>query len=274
MAYTSGEATTRMDRTGRDTSAGRLDYLGHATARVELGGTTVLTDPLLSRWIGPIRRQVPGPDPTLLESVDAIAVSHLHHDHLDLRSIRRVARGRLVIVPSGSERLVRRAGASEVRGMSPGDRVEVGELTISAVTALHDPRRTPLGARAQPVGFVFESAGTRAYFAGDTEPFPGMSDLGPLDLALMPVWGWGPTLGEGHLDPAEAAGVLPLLRPRLAVPIHWGTYFPVGLRRRWGDRLSEPPLEFARLASEQAPDVRVEVLEPGEGIDFGQTSAR
>jgi L-ascorbate metabolism protein UlaG (beta-lactamase superfamily) len=159
-----------------------------------------------------------------------------------------------------------------VRGVSPGDTVVFGDLRITAVQALHDPRRTPLGARAQPLGFVFESGGTRAYFAGDTDAFPEMREFGPLDLALVPVWGWGPTLGDGHLDPRGASRVLPLLRPRIAVPIHWGTYFPLALRLGWGHRLSEPPLEFARLAAREAPEVEVRVLQPGESTDFGQTA--
>ncbi|MGH2984054.1 MAG: MBL fold metallo-hydrolase, partial [Solirubrobacterales bacterium] len=56
------------------------------------------------------------------------------------------------------------------------------------------------------------------------------------------------------------------LRPRLAVPVHWGTFYPVGLRRVFPRRLSQPPLEFARLARELAPDVRVRVLQPGSAL--------
>jgi L-ascorbate metabolism protein UlaG (beta-lactamase superfamily) len=81
------------------------------------------------------------------------------------------------------------------------------------------------------------------------------------------VWGWGPSLGSGHLDPERAAEALALLRPRLAVPIHWGTLFPriVPDRRQ---RLSDPPHELARAAARLAPDVEVRVLAPGEGIDL------
>jgi L-ascorbate metabolism protein UlaG (beta-lactamase superfamily) len=97
-----------------------------------------------------------------------------------------------------------------------------------------------------------------------------MESLAPLDLALLPVWGWGPSLGEGHLDPRAAARALTLLRPRVAVPIHWGTYFPVPLGLRGHDRLEEPPREFATHAAAVAPDVEVRILEPGEGFDLGQ----
>jgi L-ascorbate metabolism protein UlaG (beta-lactamase superfamily) len=82
-------------------------------------------------------------------------------------------------------------------------------------------------------------------------------------VALLPIWGWGPSVGSGHLDPERAARALTLLRPRLAVPIHWGTFYPVGLRRLRPDPLVRPPLEFARLARDLAPDVEVRVLQPG-----------
>ena len=62
------------------------------------------------------------------------------------------------------------------------------------------------------------------YFAGDTDLFEGMATLAPdLEIALVPIWGWGPSLGPGHLDPRRAAEALRLLQPLLAVPIHWET---------------------------------------------------
>ena len=59
-----------------------------------------------------------------------------------------------------------------------------------------------------------------------------------------------------------------MLRPRLAVPIHWGTFYPIGLRRLRPEPLTEPPLEFARLAAELAPEVEVRVLQPGSETEL------
>ena len=103
------------------------------------------------------------------------------------------------------------------------------------------------------------------YFAGDTDLFPGMADIAPgLDVALLPIWGWGPTLGAGHLDPLRAAEALVMLRPRLAIPIHWGTYAPaVMLRAFRRSFLARPPHDFVRAARRLAPDVQVRVLAPG-----------
>lgn len=70
----------------------------------------------------------------------------------------------------------------------------------------------------------------RTYFAGDTGLFDTMAEeVGPCDAALLPVGGWGPFLGDGHLNPARAAQALARLAPRAAVPIHYGTYWPIGM---------------------------------------------
>jgi L-ascorbate metabolism protein UlaG (beta-lactamase superfamily) len=116
------------------------------------------------------------------------------------------------------------------------------------------------------VGYVIRADGWSVYFAGDTDLFDGMSECGPVDLALLPIWGWGMSVGEGHLDPPRAARALELIRPRIAVPIHWGTFFPLGLRRLRPQFLSEPAREFERLAAQRAPDVDVRVVLPGSEI--------
>ncbi|HZA59598.1 MAG TPA: MBL fold metallo-hydrolase [Solirubrobacterales bacterium] len=250
-------------------TAGRLRYVGHATVDLEVGGTRVVTDPVLRARIGPLRRYGARPDPGILDAADVIAVSHLHHDHLDLPSLRRFPPDIPVIVPRGAGALAARAGAREVLELVVGEEVVVGDLTVRAVPAEHDDRRGPLGPSARPLGYVFESHGLRAYFAGDTDLFAGMAELRPLDLALLPVWGWGPTLGAGHMDPAAAARALDILRPGLAIPIHWGTFFPVGLRRLRPGRLTGPPVDFAQRARSEAPGVPVQVLQPGGETLFG-----
>jgi L-ascorbate metabolism protein UlaG (beta-lactamase superfamily) len=96
-----------------------------------------------------------------------------------------------------------------------------------------------------------------------------MGDLGPVDVGLVPIWGWGPGLGAGHLDPAQAAEAVALLRPGLVVPIHWGTYFPIHLGLRGApDFVGLPPAEFVAAVERIAPDVLVRVLRPGQSLDL------
>lgn len=238
----------------------RLTWLGHATVQLELAGARLLTDPLLRLRVAHLRRQVPVPPST--GPTDAVLISHLHRDHLDLPSLKRVDASARVIVPRGGAAPVRRTGR-EVVELSAGEAVDVGDARVLAVPADHDGRRSPVSAPTESVGYVVEGSGLRVYFAGDTDVFGGMAELGPLDVALLPVWGWGPSLGPGHMDPEAAARAAELLRPRLAVPIHWGTYLQVGLRDR-ARLLHEPPRRFATRCAELGIDVRL--LEPGGSL--------
>jgi L-ascorbate metabolism protein UlaG (beta-lactamase superfamily) len=241
----------------------KLTWLGHATVMLETAGARLVTDPVLRSRVAHLRRHAAAP-PELGE-VDAVLLSHLHHDHLDVPSLRML--GAPVLAPPGAQRALRRLGR-EVREIGVGEEAEVGDARVTAVTALHDGRRWPLTERHDDdaIGYVVEAGGERVYFAGDTEVFDGMRDMGHLDVALVPIWGWGPSLGPGHMNPEEAAGALALLRPTVAVPIHWGTFLPIGLRRRHGHLLRDPVEEFTEHAARAAPDVRVEVLQPGESL--------
>jgi L-ascorbate metabolism protein UlaG (beta-lactamase superfamily) len=240
-----------------------LTYIGHATTLLRLDQASILTDPILRTWLGPLRRQGRRPEPDLPKLPDAVLISHLHRDHLDLRSLRRLPATTPLVVPKGAARWAGRAGADQVWELGRGETISVGGAEVTAVPAVHDGRRDRWGTQIEPLGYLIRGGGRTVYFAGDTDLFPGMSQLGPLDLALLPVWGWGASVGIGHLDPEGAARALRLLRPRIAVPIHWGTFYPIGLRRLRPEPLVEPPLEFARLARELAPEVEVRVLEPG-----------
>ena len=250
------------------TTMDRVLYVGHATVLLELGGVRLLTDPMLRGRLGHLRRHGAPPDPSVAEEIDAVLISHMHFDHLDLPSLRRLGAGTRLIVSRGAGHFLERKGFTNVVELGVGDAVELRDARVTAVAAKHEGRRHAFASPVETVGYRV-SASREVYFVGDTELHPGMSEsAGGLDLALLPVWGWGPALGPGHLDPGEAARAAALLRPRLAVPIHWGTLFPVGLARWRGRLLRDPPREFAARASELAPDVDVRVLEPGEWLDL------
>jgi L-ascorbate metabolism protein UlaG (beta-lactamase superfamily) len=231
---------------------------------IELGGVRLLTDPLLRGRVVHLRRHGPPPEPP--GQVDAVLISHLHYDHLDLPSLRMVQDQRpRLLVPRGAGAFLRRKGLDGVEELAAGAHARIGDVEVRATPAEHDNRRRPLGPRAEAIGFVLSGA-KRVYFAGDTELFPGMSDIAPLELALLPVAGWAPKTGPGHMDPHAAARAAALLRPRVAVPIHWGTFHP-----RWTKPdawFSEPPRAFAAELAERAPEIEACLLAPGESLEL------
>jgi L-ascorbate metabolism protein UlaG (beta-lactamase superfamily) len=202
-----------------------------------------------------------------------VLVSHLHHDHLDLGSLRLLGQPRL-IVPRGARAFLRSHGFRDVIELAPGETSVIGGTTITATPARHSGSRRPLGPTADAVGYVVETSRDRLYFAGDTDLFPGMADLGEIDVAFLPVWGWGPTLGAGHLDPERAARAAAMVRPRLAVPIHWGTFWPGGFGRVRPHRLTGPAAEFARDVAELAPGVEVSPTVPGDHVSLRRAHHR
>ena len=235
---------------------------------IEVDGTRLLTDPILRNRLGPLVRHGAAPTAAATADLDAVLISHLHRDHADLGSLRRLDRELPLLVPPRSRKFFERRGFRSVTELVPGESSRVGELTVTAVDARHEAGRRSFAKEAQAIGFLVGGR-RRVYFAGDTDFFEGMRDLDPeLDLALLPVWGWGPNLGAGHLDPAAAAHAAAAISPRLAVPIHWGTLYPFGLDRFKGDPLRRPGREFAERLHELAPQVETRVLSPGESTSL------
>jgi L-ascorbate metabolism protein UlaG (beta-lactamase superfamily) len=239
-----------------------LTYVGHATVLVELVGIRLLTDPLLGRGILHVRRRVPVPVVDDLRPLDAILVSHAHRDHLDRNSLRIFAGECPVIVPRGCARAARRGGAREVIELDEGERFSLADVVVEALHAEHDGRPHPFARETPALGYLLEGP-PNVYFAGDTDLFAGMSALaGRVDVAVLPIWGWGPRVPSGHLDPERAARAVARIRPKIAVPIHWGTL------RAWGAQRGLDPVTPARVFADAvtrvAPDTDVEILMPGD----------
>lgn len=240
-----------------------LTWVGHSTVLIEDASHRVLTDPLLTRRVAHLRRRraLPAVD---VSDVDLVLVSHAHMDHLHLPSLRMLRPGARIVTPRGTGRLVRTAGFTDVVEVVPGDRVRSGPAVVDVVPARHPHGRGPHSrVRAAPVGYVVDLGGRRTYFAGDTDLFDEMGGLVDIDVALLPIWGWGPTIGEGHLDPARAAEAARLIRPSLVVPIHWGTYAPEDGRRRLPGWIDDPADAFLAEGARNPDSPAVALLAPG-----------
>ena len=248
----------------------QVTWWGHSTTWLTDSGVSLLTDPVLTNRLAHLRRTA-GDRPDLPGPPDAVLLSHLHADHFHLPSLRAVPGEPVLIVPRGAADFVAHGlGAAAARRcveLAPGDSTTVGPVTVHAVPANHPGDRGPWSkASAVALGFVVVGA-TRTWYAGDTGLFDEMSRLAPLDLALIPVGGWGPTLhAHGHLDAERGAEALRRVRARWAVPVHYGTFWPLGLGRYRRHMFDGPGDEFARHAAEVAPESRVRVLRHGETL--------
>ncbi|MGD2040082.1 MAG: MBL fold metallo-hydrolase [Anaerolineae bacterium] len=247
-----------------------ISYIGHATVLVDIGELRVLTDPILRDRVLFLQRHGQNPAPNLLSErpPDVVLLSHLHYDHADLPSLRQLPDTTTVIAPQGSGRYLERWAGVQVHEVNEGDKVQVADVEITALPADHGNAFSIPRPMSSCLSFVMQNR-LSVYFAGDTDLFEGMNRVGQefdLDVALLPVWGYSHRVGTGHLTPLTAAQSLNRLDPRIAVPIHWGSFRFPGPNSlwKWADHLSTPPHAFANHASRLAPQTQVQVLQPGE----------
>lgn len=288
MRTAPGRTPSQGPRPG--TGALGLTWLGHASAVLDLGGVRVLTDPLLRRHAGLLRRRGAAPDPTVWAGPDVVLLSHLHHDHAELGSLHLLDDVPVLAAPANAHWL-REHEVRGAQGLAEGPWVSVGPrgshdrgaapeagVRVRAVAAVHGDRPMPHRPNAA-IGFLVVADGLRVWFPGDTEPYAGMAQLpalagGPVDLALVPVGGWGPRLSGGHMDPVQAARTCAVVGARHAVPVHWGTLHAPASRRLppgWMDRAGPA---FAAAAEREAPGCRVHVLEPGQRLSLRRPGTR
>ncbi|MCY3694569.1 MAG: MBL fold metallo-hydrolase [Chloroflexota bacterium] len=241
----------------------QISHPGHATCLIELDGRVLLTDPLLADRIFSIRRICPTVDPACLPNIDLVLISHLHHDHCHPESMRALNGNPTYLVPHGGGEFLARHSIGPLVEAGPGDQLELLGLQITCLAVDHSGERVPFGPHAPAL--AFEICGSRRiYFVGDTGYFePMRPGPQPLDVALLPVAGWGSSLGPGHLDPQEAARAANHLRPRWVIPIHWGAYRNVLPTITSAGQTPGPAQQFVDALETLTADIEPVVLRPG-----------
>lgn len=251
-----------------------LTWLGHSTVVVDIDGVRLVADPILRRHNGILRRRGDPPSRATWEGTDAVLLSHLHHDHAELASLRMLG---AVPVLTGAQNVTWVHGKGLTgRGLSDDEWVPVGEggdVTVRLVPAVHHSRPMPHRPNAAHGHLVRGPSGV-VWIAGDTDLHAAMERLpemagAELDLAVVPIGGWGPRLSPGHMGPHEAAVACGVSGAQAAVPVHWKTlHVPAGANRPRGWMDAAGP-RFEEALAREAPDCRAHVLDVGGSVTLG-----
>ncbi|GGS95557.1 MBL fold metallo-hydrolase [Streptomyces cinerochromogenes] len=217
-----------------DTRTLAVTWAGHASWIVQVGGLTVLTDPVWSRRIlgTPARITPVGVPWETLSRVDAVVISHNHYDHLDAPTLRRLPRDTPVFAPAGLGRWFRRRRFTVVTELDWWEGAELSGVRFDFVPAHHWSKRTLTDTcHSLWGGWVLTAPdGQRVYFAGDTGYGHWFTRIGRrypgIDLALMPIGAYDPRwwLSDVHCDPEEAVQATLDLGARRMAPMHWATF--------------------------------------------------
>lgn len=207
-----------------------VTWWGHSFVTVDLPGASVATDPLMTRRLFHLRRTSP-PPPSTATQCDLVLISHLHHDHLHMPSLRRFDDDVPIVVPRGAGAAVKSLERLATIEVEPGDRLRVAGVDIEVLPADHGGTRLKgAGSASAPaLGFRFSAGGRSCWYPGDTGPMD-FSAIDPVDLALAPIGGWGPSLGGGHVSPDQAVDAVAQVGARWVLPVHYGTFWPFVLR--------------------------------------------
>lgn len=212
----------------------RIRVITHSAIRIETAaGTVVYADPFDLT------------DADAAHDADLVLVTHGHYDHLSPEDIARVAQAATELVaPASLADEVAGLGVAAVHPMCAGERIEVAGIAIEAVPAYNvEPGRLGLHPQANAwLGYVLTVDGMRVYIAGDTDRNPDNARVS-CDVALIPIG------GTYTMDPAQAAAFVNEIRPKVAIPTHYGSV--VGT-----------PEDFAAFAA--AVDPAIEVAEKME----------
>jgi N-acyl-phosphatidylethanolamine-hydrolysing phospholipase D len=248
--------------------AASITWIGHATFVLRLGGKLITIDPVWSRRLSGLvpRLSEPGVALEALPPLDVVLVTHNHYDHLDTPSLRRIGPRALCIVPLGNGYLEKGAGLTNVVELDWWQGHRVGDVEVTLVPARHWSMRQPWNRNDMLWGgFVIRGPEGTAYHSGDTGFFEDFQEIGqrcgPVDWAMLPIGAYEPRwfMEPQHMNPQDAVRAFELLKARVFVAMHWGTF------RLTDEHPGEPPRVTRNLWKEKGlPEERLWLMDIGE----------
>lgn len=257
-------------------NANHLIRLGHSSLLLKLQGQVWLVDPVLSQRASPVRFAGPRrySEPPLrledLPAIEGVVISHDHYDHLDAPTIAFLStRARRYLVPLGLKARLVGMGvpADRVTELDWWESATLDGLVITATPAQHFSGRGPWATnRTLWASWVFESAGQRIFFSGDSGYFSGFRQIGArfgsLDAVCIENGAYDAAWPTIHMRPEETLQAFLDLRGNMLIPVHNGT-FDLAFHA-W----REPLDAIARLADQQGIALATPLL--GEPMTIGR----
>jgi L-ascorbate metabolism protein UlaG (beta-lactamase superfamily) len=242
-----------------------ITWIGHASFLVQTADVNVLIDPNWSMWLKVVKRlKRPGFELHHLPSIDLVLVTHAHFDHLDRRTLRKIAADQPIVVPHGVGNLVHDLGFNIVHELDHWQRVELGPLSVSLTPCHHWGARMLHDQHRGFGGFVIEAENRSVFHCGDTAYFKGFQEIGKrfdIEVALLPIGAYDPPSGrEVHMNPEQAVQAFNELRAKTLVPMHYGSF------RLGYEPLDEPPARLLACAREHGIEKNVLVMTEGTPV--------
>ena len=213
-------------------------WIGHATFLIRLGNTTIITDPVFSKNMGPLifgpKRYVnPAIDLKEIPEINLYLLTHNHYDHLDYRTIKKFPHKKTkVLTPLKLSKYFTRNGFDNVEEMDWYDQVQVNDLKITLLPAVHWSKRTLTDTNRTLWGnFLIEYKNKKIFFSCDTGYGNIYKDLGekygPIDLTFINIgaYDFRPMFEKSiyHANPEEALNIGQDLKSKKVLGMHWGT---------------------------------------------------
>jgi len=246
-----------------------LTWIGQASFLIQLGGKSMLIDPVMSPALAWVKRNVsPGLDWPALPKIDIVLITHNHRDHMDAPTLKRLGPDPVYVVPQGLGKWFRKAGMRRIVEMAWWQQLEIEGVNITFVPAEHWSRRGFSDINTSWWGgYVLECGGTRVYHSGDSGWFDGFKMIGErcgeIQAAMLPIGAYAPRwfMQPQHIDPHEAVRAFIDTKAKQFVAMHWGTF------KLSDEPLDEPPRVLrAAWQKERLPESRLSIPAIGETL--------
>ena len=247
----------------------RIWMIGHSTVLINLFGTTILTDPVLSNWLPFPRRLVTAAyNAAKLPPIDYLLISHAHLDHFHSKSIRQLAsKTNVIILPKNCSDLISDMNYRQTLEIGWEEKIEFSDLTLHSFKPKHWGKRYPWEKINRGYNsYLIKKNGFGIFFAGDSaydEIFKKIGVTHQVDIAILPIGSYFPhSSHRSHMNPADALQTFSDLKAKQFIPIHWGNF------RLSLEPISEPPRLLTKLAKQSGNMDKIHILHNGESYKF------